>query len=107
MESRESVATPNSAPSEPIGSNSEPAFFNAADVDQEIYRTFCIDRLSQLASLRAQIGAEQGAEADLHCRLLDRALYTVYHDCVGAHVGAEARRVLEQVVHSGGGQGDN
>ncbi|MBI4504232.1 MAG: hypothetical protein HY691_01745 [Chloroflexi bacterium] len=58
---------------------------------------FALARLEQVAARRAEPGALDAAQE----KLLRRALYTCYLDCLDAGLAAEARAVL-----SGRGEGD-
>lgn len=55
-----------------------------------LLRELFLGRLSRLAILKAMLDA-----SDLERRLLDRALYSTYWDCVQLDLREQARRILE------------
>ena len=64
------------------------------EVQKGAFRAVSLQRLAALVQLRATARAEQGAEAALHRRLVDRAIFSVYEDCVAAGALAEAQQLL-------------
>ncbi len=59
-------------------------------------QTLFMLRLQSLITKRQQHVGGEGA-ADWQMRLLDKALYSTYRDCVDLDLGGEARNLLRQI----------
>ena len=69
-----------------------------AEVQDSTFRAVSLARLAALVQLRATAQNEFGAEAALHRRLVGRAIFSVYEDCVAAG----ARDGADEIIGKGG-----
>jgi hypothetical protein len=70
------------------------AQFQIEVLEPHSYREFCIERLKQLLAQRAALPTAGQPDADLQRRLVARALYSAYRDCVSAGARLRATRIL-------------
>jgi hypothetical protein len=93
-ESRATVVTSNE-PDPSILTPGPPADqFQLEVLEPHGYREFCLERLKHLLALRAALPNAGQLDADLQRRLVERALYSAYCDCVGAGAKRRAARIL-------------
>ena len=77
----------------PRGGNVEHAASARASYTAE--QKLFLQRLSDLADKRRQFEGQLERD-DWHQRLIDKALYSTYIDCLNLELRDEARRILEQ-----------
>lgn len=72
---------------------------HGVDQPSPTLRRFFLARLRDLVALRSE-HARQLPDGDPNLRLLDKAIYSIYCDCLDLGVGEEARAILrhEQVA---------
>jgi hypothetical protein len=63
------------------------------------YRAFCLQRLTRLLMVRAELEDGQGPELELQRRLVDHALYAGYRDCLSVGAEQEAKLALADAGH--------
>jgi hypothetical protein len=81
-------------PSEPTDLGSFPDSAAMDGRERVLYREFCLRRLIDLLSRRAELAASSDPEWRLHHALIDHALYSAYRDCVTAGLKSQATRLL-------------
>jgi hypothetical protein len=62
--------------------------------ERDAYRKFCIARLEHFLSLRRTHDEAPSADVRLHQKVVERAIYSAFRDCVSAGAGSEARKLL-------------
>jgi len=72
--------------------------FQIEILEPDSYRKFCLTRLNNFVDLRSRPAEETPDDAQLHHRIVDRAIYSAFRDCVSAGAEAEARRILDEAA---------
>ena len=70
--------------------------FHIDVLERDSYRKFCLVRLANFVKLRSNSAGETEEDTLLHHRLVDRAVYSAFRDCVSAGAEAEARHILAE-----------
>ena len=66
--------------------------------EQGSYRDFCLERLSGLLGRRGERLGATARERAFNQGLIDRALYSAYHDCVASGAKEEADQLIKSVA---------
>jgi hypothetical protein len=72
--------------------------FQIETYERDAYRNFCLARLEHFLSLRHLPVVESAEDARLHQRIVERAIYSAFRDCVSAGADGEARRLLGETA---------
>jgi hypothetical protein len=71
--------------------------FQIETYERDAYRKFCVARLDRFLHLRRSTVDESPEDTRLHQKVVERAIYSAFRDCVSAGAGNEARRLLGEV----------
>jgi hypothetical protein len=98
VESQNSNSTSNDSEPEPEILLPNVKQFQIETYERDGYRNFCLARLEHFLSLRCVPGGESSDDARLHQKIVERAVYSAFRDCVSTGAGAEARRLLGETA---------
>jgi hypothetical protein len=96
------VVAQNPPDDEPDGPRPDSTEFHIEKLERDSYRKFCIARLISFLDLRAEPNLGVDQDAELRKRILERAIYSAFRDCVEAGARAEARRILDEAAMPAG-----
>ncbi len=86
---------PNTAPAEQAEFDPLPAGERTSRQQRAEYREFCLQRLADLLSRRGESLGGTARERAFNHTLIDRALYSAYHDCVATGAKSRADRLIK------------
>lgn len=72
--------------------------FQIETFERDAYRRFVLTRLTNFVHLRNLPPEEVADDARLHRRIVERAIYSAFRDCVAAGAGDEARQIIDQTA---------